>query len=114
MATETKATIQSMIVYKAYAEVDQNEGRGGRRLIGYFLDCTLAAHAVKGQGVWGTDGTVESTQVDVAVYIDDDTNERVIRILGETIKKEYQTPGEVRAHALSKLTKREKEALGVK
>lgn len=57
-ATGTATVIAAGFV--AYGEIDQTEGRGGRRELGEFTTIEEAIDAAKGQGIQGDPGEVSA------------------------------------------------------
>ncbi len=94
-------------LYEALGEIDQNEGRGGRRSLGFFHTQEEATEAAKNEGVMGTPGTVRTKQV-------------LKQKMGnnqfaywEIKKLEIEDQEAIRKRALAKLTFAEKKALGL-
>ena len=76
------------------------DGRGPSSRVGYFTNYTDAHKAVKGKSAWGSDGTVQSTVVDVKIYETFAEFENVVYMV------EYNA-------ALAKLTPKERLILGL-
>lgn len=100
-------------VYEAIGPVDTNEGRGGTRSYGFYLQNDSAKRAAKYKGVMGTDGEVKV----VAGYLFDiDGSTKFVRAedLHEVL---VESPEEVRERAKAKLkaalTPEEQKALGI-
>ncbi len=84
------------------ASIDTSEdGYGGYKQIGYFINHTDARDAVRGKSSWGRDGSVTPVKLHIKVY--------------ENLE-EYDAGArdKMKQAALGKLTKREKELLGIK
>ncbi len=107
------ASIIEVEVFTAYGEVDTNEGRGGRYVVGHFLKKELAVKAAAQKGVWGTSGDITHRTVHAVTFVDADL-ERATHIVGDRIDMSYEDPQEVRERALAKLTPAEKKSLGLK
>lgn len=106
------ANVTKMRLFEARGDTDQNEGRGGTFLVGWFTDEAIAKKAVEDKGVMGTLGYVKDQVCDVAVF-KNGLGEDVIGIIKEYIQIDYEDPRETRAKALAKLTPKERKALGL-
>lgn len=104
-----QAHVFEMSLYKVTTNTDLTEGRGGERLLGWFIDSAIATRAAKGNYVMGTDCPVERYTCEVVR-----TEDGKLYLLGKPIELEYEDPREVRARALSKLTPEERKVLGIK
>lgn len=98
-------------IWEACAEIDQNEGRGGLRLVGWYLTQSEAEESVKTEGVWGT----PSHHVKQFKALK-------VRMLGGTFSywkieevkvEDPVTEAVIRNRALAKLTNEEKKVLGL-
>jgi hypothetical protein len=101
-------------VYEAIGPVDTNEGRGGTRSYGFYLQHEIAKRAAKGKGVMGTDGDVRT----VTGYIFK-INSKALFIRAEDIHDILgESPEDFKARAKAKLvaalTPEELNALGLR
>ena len=96
-------------IYTAFAELDQTEGRGGSRKLGYFYSKEDAELAAEGKGVMGSRGRVTAqsylTLDGVNGYPVDPKSKVDLQTLTES--------GTVRTRALKKLTVQERKSLGL-
>lgn len=103
-------------VYKATASQDE---RGGREtLVGYYRNTVDARSDVKGQGFWGSDGSVESLpRTAVTVKIDGKELtflvDSAITVYNETREERNARKEKLKMSGLSKLTMEERVALGL-
>jgi len=86
-------------VYEALVNSDLTEGRGPMRHVGYFTHRPDAERAVRGMGVMGV-GDGEVKQTEITIYDS----------YAEYFGPKYE---ELRLSALNKLSREEREALGV-
>lgn len=104
-------------VWKATASQDE---RGDREtLVGYYFKRFDADNDVKGQGFWGSDGRVQSEQIEVVeVTVDGEKMifplQSRITVFYEDRKTRDAERERNRKNGLAKLTKEEREALGIK
>jgi hypothetical protein len=101
--------LQGELVYlfEGRGDVDQTEGRGGTRCVGWYLSRKDAENAVKNEGVMGTPGYVKSHQA-LAVRMDNGDFQYY-----KIEKLEVETVETARQRALAKLTPEEKKLLGL-
>lgn len=96
------STSSKITIYSVYEPIDTIEGRGGNRIIGYFMYRKVAEHVLKEYttGVMGSKcGTgIHEIKVDVSESVFDYEDSRTEK---------------VRKSALAKLTEEEKKALGL-
>src|SRR5580693_2971224 len=85
--------------YEALVNSDLTEGRGPMRHVAYFTNRHDAERAVKGMGVMGV-GDGEVKQIEITVY----------ESFAEYFGPKYE---QLRSSALQKLSREEREALGV-
>lgn len=103
-----KATIETVTFYEVVSNTDLTEGRGGRVVVGRFLDRDVAEIAAKGNYVMGSDCPIEKKTWRVAHL---ENGERFL--LGERIDVAFQSREDLRRISLSKLSAAERAALGV-
>jgi len=98
-----EVTTKNLFVVKTNS--DTCEGRGSTVILGYFTDRGKAKSVARGRGVFGSDADVV-LEAHRTVF-----TERGIFLLGEQINCDVVE--DVRERALAKLTKEEKDALGL-
>ncbi len=98
-----QATVE--LIFEARGDIDQTEGRGGTRVIGYSRLRSEAAEMAKGQGAMGTPGQVHAVQ---AVFFDGGG----VYVLGPRLDVDWSRE-KLKASALAKLTPEERKALGL-
>ena len=103
--------ISTVLALKVTGDTETCEGRGPRYVVGYYLDYEVAYRAASGKGVMGGPGYIEEVTVNVVSYKNNGVD--VMRVLGEEVHTEYEDPQDVRERALSKLSDKEKKALGL-
>lgn len=97
-------------VYKGIGQVDQNEGRGGTRIVGYYLTLDEVVKAVENEGVMGTPGRFT---VETALRKEAADGEYCYFIISPITISNFDME-KVKREALNKLSDLEKKALGLK
>ncbi len=101
--------IITLTLYEVQSNSDLTEGRGYTTSLGFYTNKTVAQHAAKGKYVMGTDCPIKQTNVECVITQDGD-----LFLLGDKIDVSDSIEGKIRAHALSKLSVKEIEVLGLK
>src|SRR5579871_5064136 len=91
--------VKKIPAYEALVNSDLTEGRGPMRHVAYFSNRHDAERSVKGMGVMGV-GNGEVKQIEITVY----------ESYAEYFGPKYE---ELRRSAMNKLSREEREALGV-
>lgn len=106
-------------VFKVWKGTASQDERGGREFtVGYYFNRFDADEDVKGQGFWGSDGRVQSQQIEV-VEVEVNGEKMIfplqsrIEVFYENRKKREAELERNRKNGLAKLTKEERLALGL-
>jgi hypothetical protein len=99
-------------IWEGRGDVDMNEGKGGTRLVGWYLTEAEAKEAVKQEGCWGSPGFVRGYQVLKQKLSNNEVQYWKIERL--EVQAHFDYTNQVRKSALAKLTDEEKRVLGVK
>jgi hypothetical protein len=91
--------VKRIPAYEALVNADLTEGRGPMRHVAYFSERADAERSVQGKGVMGV-GNGEVKQVEIVIY----------ESYAEYFGPKYE---ELRKSALGKLSREEKQALGI-
>ena len=97
------ARLETIFLHKVTEDLDKTEGRGGSRVVGYFVNAPDAKKAAEGKGCMGYPGRIDTENHAVVIYNDPTTGLETYRLLGEVIQVFYESPEETRARALEKL-----------
>lgn len=95
-------------VFMALEELDKEEGRGGRRLIGYFLNMDDAVVSAKGMGIQGSNGVITKRMIIC------DHHGKWYELGDRAVPLYTEAQPDLRRSALAKLTPEERSALGIK
>lgn len=109
--------LEPTTLYEIRGEIDQTEGRGGTRLIGYTRHFDTAREYAKGKGVMGLPGKVLEKEGFILFH------EHDAKVYGFMLQSSLIAPEDLlcssaqkakeREEALAKLTDRERKLLGL-
>jgi hypothetical protein len=110
------------LVFNVYSNTDTNEGRGASILIGSFADVHDAKSFSLGKGVMGTPANVKMEQVEIIVPISNkgvgehnlSWNWDKAEVISKLNPLHTVDPKKKREEILNKLTKEERDFLGLK
>lgn len=110
-ASGLPATIKMGTTYHVFEDTDKTEGRGGQKLRFVVHDPNEAKALSKGLGPMGCDGRVEK----VEGLIISTVNEAVFAVpFHYVVETAADRKAALRAQAIAKLSKEERDALGLK
>lgn len=112
LGASPKVTKPDYTIENVYAAYSENFNGSKDKLLGYFTTHTKAHKAAQGQGAWGARGIVEPKR---ALIIKEGVNKKKKYFIleHESPIMDKESTSVIKANALSKLTKKEKEVLGL-
>ena len=111
-SVKTAVLNTNVLVFQVKGDIDQNEGRSGTYVVGYYADYELAKKAAHGRGVMGSLGYINPMTHNTATFVNE-TGQSVTYLLETMVNESHETQDDIRNRALSKLTDDEKKVLGL-
>ena len=113
-----KLTVVETAWFEVWTNSDTVEGRGHSVCLGRFYDRELAEYKARGRGVMGRDADIKTVSGQALRDWSDTSKDYVLDLSKSISRAEFtsekeERKSELRASGLSKLSKEEREALGV-